>query len=114
MTEDDPRFLKALVQVFGQSKVDAFPEPLMETMRQLFNRGRSLGVVDEKRRVEVEGEAERDAIWKDGYDLGWNDAMRESRPEVERQIEEARSQGYKDAVSDRIKKEQHEQQATID
>ena len=102
---DDALLLKALIQVFGRAKVDAFPAPLVEAMRALFERGRSMGVCDEKAREEAEGEAQRDAAWKEAYDLGWNDCTVESRADWERQIDDARQEGYDTAIDEQI---QHE------
>ena len=102
---DDALLLKALIQVFGRAKVDAFPAPLVEAMRALFERGRSMGVCDEKAREEAEGEAQRDAAWKEAYDLGWNDCTVESRADWERQIDEARTDGYQDAIDDQLQQE---------
>lgn len=99
---DDALLLKALIQVFGREKVDAFPAPLVEAMRALFECGRSLGTTEEKERVEREGEAERDVAWKDAYDLGWSDNSVESRPEIERQIAKAHEDGYRESIKNQI------------
>jgi hypothetical protein len=93
-----PRFIKALVEVFGQEKVDAFPELLMGAMKALFDQGHRLGIADEKELAEVNGEADRDVAWKDAYDVGWNDYAIESLPEVERRIAKAHEDGYREAV----------------
>jgi len=91
---------KALVDLFGPERVDSFPPLLMESMTELFERGRRLGVSEEKIREEIEGEAKRDDAWKDAYDLGWEDAMVEHRPEQERLLDLAHKKGYDAAIKE--------------
>jgi len=102
---ENEKFHKALVATFGQAKVDAFPMLLLEAMKELFDRGRALGTTEEKGREEVEGEAEREDVWKDAYDTGWNDYAVENRKDIERQIDNARQDGYDTAIDEQIQNE---------
>lgn len=71
---DPSGFEQDLVRIFGQDKVDQFPEPLMGLMKAFHARATSRAEL--ATRFELQDTNAWDGVWREVYNFGWEDALK--------------------------------------